>query len=336
MLITCTGVLAAGACGQRNMHPAPAVAVESIWSLTVEKTDHYPYAVWAASANDVFVVGRQGAFIRRGRSGWVDIPTPKVQDPTAFNTCIWGTSPSNIYIGGGYWGGPNHEQGYLLHFDGDKVRVLLDNVSRRISSIWGSGKNDIWAGGGLNDSVVLLHYDGSKWTHQAWGDKWPIEISSIWGTSSRNVYLITGGRGGPGHPTYGQVWHYDGSAWKPEATLGWIGYKIWGTDADNIFAVGNSSPTVLHYNGQKWETLDCGTSAHLYAVGGTGRGAVFAGGENGVVLKFDGKTWTRMESVVKGYLQAFASPDADHVFAVTDEPGLILTYTRTSAAKPRR
>lgn len=304
-----------------GLYLATAASASDWQLLSKTDTNRMLYDIWGTSATDMFVVGQQGTFMRSSGTSWLDVPNnPKSTDPNAFYTTVWGTSASNIYIGGGYWLGPNDLKGFLLHYDGSAVSVVADNLPNHVLSVWGSGASDVWAAGGYWGTPLAMHYDGASWTQQTWGGTEPGEITSVWGTSSDNVYAICGDSS-----PKGQIWHYNGSSWEYQTNTGTIGYGVWGTDANNVFAVGNMSPTVAHYDGSSWGNLDSGTSNHLYAVGGTGPQDVFVGGENGLVKEYNGSQWTSLPSTATGHIQGFSSPNSSIVFAVSDT-GEILTY----------
>jgi hypothetical protein len=89
---------------------------------------------------------------------------------------------------------------------------------------------------------------------------------------------------------------------------------VWGTTADNVFAVGGSdSPDRgsigLHYDGAQWKEVPdlsvpgyClsavggSSGTDIYAVGTTGyaAGASGRGKESGLLLHYDGETWTNI------------------------------------------
>ena len=57
---------------------------------------------------------------------------------------------------------------------------------------------------------------------------------------------------------------------------------VWGSGPADVFAVGEGG-TVLHYDGQSWESMAFLTGARLYGVWGSGPADVFAVGEGGTV-----------------------------------------------------
>jgi hypothetical protein len=60
---------------------------------------------------------------------------------------------------------------------------------------------------------------------------------------------------------------------------------IWGSRADDIFAVANTG-VVLHYDGASWTTMTDPTTENLNCVWGTGGDDVFAVGANGTIIHY--------------------------------------------------
>jgi hypothetical protein len=92
--------------------------------------------------------------------------------------------------------------------------------------------------------------------------------------------------------------HWDGDGWAVE-TLPELDrsapalFKVWGTGADNVYAVG-SSGLLLHFDGTEWRQELAGTAEDLISLWGTGPDdiAVAGGRANGVLARWDGQTWT--------------------------------------------
>lgn len=75
--------------------------------------------------------------------------------------------------------------------------------------------------------------------------------------------------------------------------------SVWGTAADDIWAVGSDrgeGPTVLHYDGAEWQSLDTGTVGDLWWVFGPDGGPVYMGGVGGTIVSYRDGTFTAMET----------------------------------------
>ncbi len=77
----------------------------------------------------------------------------------------------------------------------------------------------------------------------------------------------------------GRISHYDGTTWsvKPSGTSRAL-YGIWGTNSQNVFAVGNGP--ILHFDGTSWVSMT-DDSVNADGVWGTAPDNVYALGYNG-------------------------------------------------------
>ena len=93
-------------------------------------------AVWAAAANDVFVVGNtddQGIILRFDGTQWSEMPAP----PVGPLLDIWGSSGSDVYAVG---------VGTILHYDGQNWSEILA-TPQRLAGVWGSSPTDVFIAG---------------------------------------------------------------------------------------------------------------------------------------------------------------------------------------------
>jgi hypothetical protein len=106
--------------------------------------------------------------------------------------------------------------------------------------------------------------------------------------------------------------------WRPLAvgpTNGLFG--VWGTAADDIFAVGFGG-TIVHYDGSRWSTMTSGTTVALQGVWGSGPNDVFAVGSQ-TILHYDGTAWSPMSGAATVGLNAVWGTGPTDVFAVGGE-----------------
>ena len=69
--------------------------------------------------------------------------------------------------------------------------------------------------------------------------------------------------------------------------------SVWGSALNDVFAVGN---TILHYDGNSWNSMERITGNDLYGVWGSSGSDVFAVGNGGTILHYDGLQWHSVES----------------------------------------
>ena len=127
-------------------------------------------------------------------------------------------------------------------------------------AIYGFSTTDIWVVGG-----GVYHFNGVIWEEYTYRDPVinnNITYTSVWGTSSNDLYLGNGG---------GKIIHWDGS----KATVVYENpnniriWDIFGLSNNFILSTGNSgvSPSfAIRFNGTNWENLEgIDYSTHLFA-----------------------------------------------------------------------
>lgn len=174
----------------------------------------------------------------------------------------------------------------------------LGDWNSRLSAIWGSSPNNIWAAGWIvrgDWGTNLVHYDGEKWEDY---DYFEANFNGMFGLDSNNIWAV-GYNLGPYDEAL--VAQFDGIEWKTvyvDINVPGL-FAVWASAPNDVFAVG-SKGTIIHYNGSTWEVMQTGWNKNLYDVWGFGSNDVFAcGGNNPTVgdtskpllLHYDGNTW---------------------------------------------
>jgi hypothetical protein len=93
---------------------------------------------------------------------------------------------------------------------------------------------------------------------------------------------------------------------------------VWKSTDGEVFAVGDMG-TIIHYDGNKWTTMDSGTIEQLNGIWGINSHDVFAVGWMNTILHFDGMQWTSMPCPGGGnwgVLFSIWGTSANDVFAV--------------------
>ncbi|MGB0590698.1 MAG: WD40/YVTN/BNR-like repeat-containing protein [Myxococcota bacterium] len=169
----------------------------------------------------------------------------------------------------------------------------------------------------VGDAGSIARYQDGVW--ETMETQMPgVTLYGVWGASPDDVWAV----GGPyalsesGPPLQGPLeeeeerrtdvlLHFDGTSWEmvklpelPErSTAAQSLFKVWGTSADNVFAVGGGR-LILHYDGENWTVQDTGDgSQQLFTIAGRGPDDVWAvgGGATPALLHYDGVSWTDHE-----------------------------------------
>ena len=166
---------------------------------------------------------------------------------------VWGTDENNVYACGGVT--INDTVYGIMHWDGIEWKPFSKTAGG--VAIYGFSKNDIWTVGGS-----VFHYNGQVWSEVLFSDQVLVDnipYTSIWGTSSSNLYLGN---------QWGKIIHWDGS----KATVETITAvreiaDIWGFSENEIYAVSgsvlNSYGELFQYNGSDWRTIRTGGSSNI-------------------------------------------------------------------------
>ena len=97
--------------------------------------------------------------------------------------------------------------------------------------------------------------------------------------------------------------------------------SVWGTSADDIWAVGADpgdglGPLAVHYDGVKWTELETGQEGDLWWVFGFSDGPVYMGGEGGLLLRYAGGAFERMEAPARATVYGIWGVAPDDLWAV--------------------
>jgi len=243
---------------------------------------------------------------------------------TGWLLSIWGPAPDDLYAAGGE---PGH--GVLVHFDGDAwAEVTLPEATPLLSWLYGFSTDDFTL---VGDGGTILHFDGQSFTAQA--SSTDENLWGVWGATHDDLWAVGGG--GRSGDTATLV-HFDGASWSPvdlppfqKANVRAL-YKVWGTGADNVYAVGQYG-TVLHYDGNAWKEELVGANDDLISLWGTSPSNIYAvgGRGNGIISRFDGSEWhTEGLAPLPGLNGVFMrAPNVVHVVGIT---GTIATIDATT------
>ena len=163
-----------------------------------------------------------------------------------------------------------------------------------LSSVWGSGPQDVFVAGGGPDGKVF-HYDGTTWTPMST----PAVPLLVWvhGFSSSDVFAVGVGGG---------AIHYNGTTWTTLDTG--VTDDLWGVfgfTPNDLWVVGGSviqgDPVLLHYDGTAFSRVSVPAAINpvhataLFKVWGVG-GKVFAVGQGGLILEYASGSWSHVSA----------------------------------------
>ena len=159
-----------------------------------------------------------------------------------------------------------------------------------LSSVWGSGPDDIWIVGGTDEQAELYHFDGAAWSPAQAPDLPILAWVTGWGPSA--AFAV--GRGGGAA-------RFDGEGWTALDTG--TTEDLWGCFGfaeDDVWIVGGDAdvgaPLILHFDGAAFTEVPLDPAENnrgattLFKVWGSG-GALFAVGQSGLILRYDGAAW---------------------------------------------
>ncbi|MCF8242806.1 MAG: hypothetical protein K9J16_15615 [Melioribacteraceae bacterium] len=219
---------------------------------------------------------------------------------------VWGTDENNVWAVGGFnISGTNYG---ALHYNGTE---WMPDSTVGGYAIYGFSADDIWVVGG-----AVFHYDGIKWnrldrSNDVLDDN--SEYTSVWGTSSDNVYLGN---------IYGKIIHWDGEKASVLYELSDVGiHDIDGNDEKNIWVASNNSSVgkviLANYNGTSWKEITEIYPHFLYpllTVNVINKKSILVGG-NGVHA-YDGTNWIDMGIIRNERLEKLRGDASNNVFAV--------------------
>lgn len=116
-------------------------------------------------------------------------------------------------------------------------------------------------------------------------------LSSVWGSSADDVFVVGGA-------AEGEIHHYDGSSWKSMEVPQDTGLLVWvfGFGPSQVYAVGVDG-AFIEYDGSTWAAKDPGTTEDLWGIWGRSPSDLWiVGGSIGagepVLIHYDGDTFS--------------------------------------------
>jgi hypothetical protein len=319
-------------------------------------------AVWGSSKNDVWAVGSGGTIAHYDGTNWKNTSVPS--DIVSTFHAVWGSSATDVWAvsmtdtivhTNGFTGGNAAWVRVTPAAKPDEARAAL--------SIWGTSAEDHLRIGtraraffdpNTGDFPFIDQYtlgkneDGTfKW-NAVLGEG---NVHGIWGSSATDVWVVADNSEKQGHAwqkgmtKHGVAPSKKGPAVDPDASassatdLVWTEVDsqspvtleaIWGSSADDIWAVGDKGTIRRMQKGQtRWSIVTSPTHEALHGVWGSSANDVWAVGDAGSIFHFDGKDWKPSTAAFpigrKPNLRGVWGSAANDVWIVGD--GIALHYT---------
>jgi hypothetical protein len=132
---------------------------------------------------------------------------------------------------------------------------IYENGGDDLSTVWGSGANDVWAVGQLG---TIRHYDGTQWTFFSSGTR--ADLTRVWGTSAEDAWVVGAG---------GTILHWDGTAWSAFSSPTRNDLNgVWASATNDAWAAG-SNGALLHWDGASWSIVGSPTNENLHRLWGS-------------------------------------------------------------------
>jgi len=310
-------------------------------------------AVWGSRADDVWALGDQVALHWDGAS-WTATPPLVPSDSTLRFFGLWGSGADDVWaVGGGVYALDDHTDpsdlnpgpALIVHWDGKAWQPSagfdpMTTYGFVLHGVWGSGADDVWAvGGGSGKGALILRWNGTTWASVASHANSAGALKAVWGSGADDVWAVGGATftiaDGP------LLLHWDGHAWSDQTPPAAVGAAatpalnaVWGSGADDVWAVGGSEATVLaggtpipgvieHWDGKAWMSTIPADVIALEGVWGGGPNDVWAVGGGGAILHFAGAGWSPQTSGAHDALFAVWGSAPDDVWVVGDDGAIL-------------
>ena len=204
----------------------------------------------------------------------------------------------------------SHDFTWEITYLGDGQSYLKDVFAISDTDVWAVGQIYLRdSTGGLNKKYNAAHWNGREWKLHAlpaityYGDVTRgIEITSVFAFSRDDVWMFS---------YVGAYIHWDGRDWKTRFVSERKGtvQKIWGRSSSDLYFVGTNG-SITHYDGQKFEREESGTSYDLTGIWGNEKEVYVVGksGREGIVLLSNNdKTWQRLYQIENEVTMPFSS-----------------------------
>ncbi len=265
-------------------------------------------SVWGSSQNNVYAVGNAGTALHFDGASWTEANSGTNDDLTA----IYGNS-SGEFVAVGYSGTATHSStggwtemlhnhcrtpnafgatmdayyivcsnpGWIIRWDGSDWEEF--QVEGAWIGVWGTVDGAVYAAGyeKSDDGTrrgLLGHFDGTQWTVLQPDVEADLNYSlgGVWADETGKVVAVGAVAGDPA--TSGLIVEYDGKDWTVETGFESALRAVWGTSADDVYAIGYDG-LIVHFDGDAWTVREECIDAELYAIHGSDATNVYMMGD---------------------------------------------------------
>jgi hypothetical protein len=284
------------------------------WATSASGSTADLRGVWGSGARDVWAVGDAGAIVHWDGAAWSRVSPPALAGLAAWG--VWGTGPTDLWIVGSLAPPGAPAEGAIFHFDGAAWSRAAAGSAIAPRAISGTGPADVWVFGA---SSGILHWNGTAWTGVAPASTreglalWPAAPNDVWFSA------LSGG-----------LSRWRGAGVAADATLGGDVDGLWGSGADDVWAVGDADPAgtgarrqgaIHHWDGTAWSSMPEPSGQVLRAAWGSGADDVWAVGDAGTIVHWNGAAWSLATGAGSVDLRGLWSNGADDVWAVGARAG---------------
>jgi hypothetical protein len=302
-------------------------------------------AIWGTAPDDVWIVGNRGTILHGNGSSFEAVPT----DSNEVFFSVWGSGKNDVWFLDSR--SPLHSSGFagggttLERVPGSSWNEG-EATSGRLWTGHSVGADAVWLGGEPTKrftdwSLVASFYrreadadGGAFWSPTpACTSSAPCEpkVRAFWGDGT--VLWAVGMNGQAFVLDDPATGHWDYRNPRTGSNL----EGIWGSSADDIWAVGEDG-VIRHTTANgPWTEIPSPTTADLHAIWGGSASDVWAVGDNGTVLHYDGKDWSIATIGLSSgdtpvRLNSIWGSSADDVWIAGN--GLLLHRTSSSRKQP--
>ncbi len=260
------------------------------WSAEESGTCETLSGLWGTSATNLYAVGTLGTVLHRTAAGWSKLAAPTCNSLRL----LWGSSVADVWIGG---------DKLFLYWDGQNLSAApLTVANTYVEALSGLGSSDVWA----IASGGLLHYDGRNWSTVATISQ---DLSSVLVADPSHVFaagysfakssslVLTFPENDAAHPT-----EHDFYTSSSPALGGSSASDVWATNAQGAH----------HWNGSAWTYWPATTGyGELRDIWSAGPSEAWGAGTNGLLTHWNGAAWAEVTPPMHSNLGLWASSATD-------------------------